>query len=170
MATKPEQSRTRPATVTARKLLEANSSRMVHRLPFAPLLEQNDCHFAQSKGFPSRRPVSTRGDDFMQHPLERGTYQLGQASRAPAPIGRDHDNRKSRTHQRASCHVRRLWQRRDHAPRGQMWCGDGRLGSWRKGIEGLTEGLTRRPIPANHRCRPAPCREWSTWRSRFEAR
>ena len=33
---------------------------MVHRLPFAPLLEQNDCHFAQSKGFPSRRPVSTQ--------------------------------------------------------------------------------------------------------------
>ena len=66
---------------------------MVHRLPFAPLLEQNDCHFAQSKGFPSRRPVSTRGDDFMQHPLERGTYQLGRASRALAPIGRDHDNR-----------------------------------------------------------------------------
>jgi len=29
-ATKPEQSNTRPATVTARKLLEANSSRMVH--------------------------------------------------------------------------------------------------------------------------------------------
>jgi hypothetical protein len=44
---------------------------MAHRLPFAPLLEQNDCHFAQSKGFPFRRPVSTRGDDFMQHPLER---------------------------------------------------------------------------------------------------
>jgi len=22
---------------------------MAHRLPFAPLLEQNDCHFAQSK-------------------------------------------------------------------------------------------------------------------------
>src|ERR1700730_12248683 len=61
---------------------------MAHRLPFAPLLEQNDCHFAQSKGFPSRRPVSTRGDDFMQHPLERGTYQLGQPSHALALIGR----------------------------------------------------------------------------------
>jgi hypothetical protein len=32
IATKPEQSRTRPAMVTARKLLEANSSRMVHHL------------------------------------------------------------------------------------------------------------------------------------------
>ena len=31
-ATKPEQSRTRPAMATARKLLEANSSRMVHHL------------------------------------------------------------------------------------------------------------------------------------------
>jgi hypothetical protein len=39
-ATKPEQSRTRPATVTARKLLETNSSRMVHRLSRA-LLEGN---------------------------------------------------------------------------------------------------------------------------------
>jgi hypothetical protein len=33
---------------------------MAYRLAFAPLLEQNDCHFAQSKGFPSSRPVSTR--------------------------------------------------------------------------------------------------------------
>src|ERR1700738_2421531 len=36
-ATKPEQSRKRPATVTARKLLEANSSRMLHHLSRAPL-------------------------------------------------------------------------------------------------------------------------------------
>src|SRR5579859_4031650 len=35
-ARKPEQSRTIPATATARKLLEANSSRMVHRLSRAP--------------------------------------------------------------------------------------------------------------------------------------
>jgi hypothetical protein len=70
-ATKPEQSRKRPATVTARKLLEANSSRMLHHLSRAPLLEQNDCTFAQSKGFPRRRPISTRVDVFMQHPLER---------------------------------------------------------------------------------------------------
>jgi hypothetical protein len=32
-ATKPEQSKTIPVTVTARKPLEANSSRMVHHLP-----------------------------------------------------------------------------------------------------------------------------------------
>jgi hypothetical protein len=77
IATKPEQSRIRPATVTARKLLEANSSRMVHHLSLgnaghrldyrAPLLEQNDCPVAQSKGFPPRRSISTAGDVFMQH-------------------------------------------------------------------------------------------------------
>jgi hypothetical protein len=36
-ATRPEHNRTRPATATARKLLEANSSRMVHHLSCAPL-------------------------------------------------------------------------------------------------------------------------------------
>jgi hypothetical protein len=82
IATKPEQSRIRPATVTARKLLEANSSRMVHHLSLgnaghsldyrAPLLEQNDCPVAQSKGFPPRRSISTAGDVFMQHLLGGG--------------------------------------------------------------------------------------------------
>jgi hypothetical protein len=47
-AAKPEQSRRRPATVTARKLFEANSSRMVTTYR-VPLLEENDCPFAQSK-------------------------------------------------------------------------------------------------------------------------
>ena len=67
IATKPEQSRTRPATVTARKLLEANSSRMAHhlslenagyRLDYCTLLEQNDCPLAQSKEFPWKRQFS----------------------------------------------------------------------------------------------------------------
>jgi hypothetical protein len=57
IATKPEQSRTRPAMVTARKLFEANSSRMVHHLSLGNaghrfdyrVLEQNDCPLAQSK-------------------------------------------------------------------------------------------------------------------------
>ncbi len=65
--------------VTARKLLEANSSRMVHHTYRSGMLvtvstialEQNDCPFAQSKGFLARRPISTGVDVFMQHPLGR---------------------------------------------------------------------------------------------------
>ena len=48
-ATNPEQSNTTPATVTARKLLEANSSRMVHHLIVYAPLEANDWPAAQSK-------------------------------------------------------------------------------------------------------------------------
>ena len=63
--------------VTARKLFEANSSRMVHHLSLRNaghrfdyrVLEQNDCPLAQSKGFPAKRPISTAGDAFMQHPF-----------------------------------------------------------------------------------------------------
>jgi hypothetical protein len=61
--------------VTARKPLEANSSRMVHHLSLGNaghrldyrMLEQNDCPVAQSKGFPAKRPISAVSDAFMQH-------------------------------------------------------------------------------------------------------
>jgi hypothetical protein len=66
-ATKPEQSRKRPATVTARKLLEANSSPMVHHLSHA-LLEWKNCADAQSKSIPFRDAISIRTDVLMQHP------------------------------------------------------------------------------------------------------
>jgi hypothetical protein len=58
-ATSPEQSNTRPATVTARKLLEANSSPMVHHLVVRPA-QANDCPVAQSKGLPSNVQFRSR--------------------------------------------------------------------------------------------------------------
>ena len=65
-ATKPEQSNTRPATVTARKLLEANSSRMVHRLSCAPARTERP--FPRTvKRISFRRPVSIRVDVLVQH-------------------------------------------------------------------------------------------------------
>jgi hypothetical protein len=59
-ATKPEQSRKRPATVTARNALDENSSRMVHHLSRAPVLEWKDCAGAQSNAFLSSDAVSDR--------------------------------------------------------------------------------------------------------------
>jgi len=66
-ATRPEQSRTRPATVTARKLLEANSSRMAHHLPLgivghridvAPARTERQFPSHSQKLFPAGRRVS----------------------------------------------------------------------------------------------------------------
>jgi hypothetical protein len=62
---KPEQSRTRPATVTARKLLEANSSRMVHRLSCAPARTER-LSPRTVKGILFRRPISIRADVLVQ--------------------------------------------------------------------------------------------------------
>jgi hypothetical protein len=71
IATRPEQSRTRPVTATARKLLDANSSRMVHRLRFVPLPEGDAMFRRTVKKNPLRIPVSTGVDDFVQHLFER---------------------------------------------------------------------------------------------------
>jgi hypothetical protein len=65
-ATKPEQSRTKPATVTARKLLEANSSRMVHHLSCAPgRRERLPC--CTVKEYPPGSLISLRADTLAQH-------------------------------------------------------------------------------------------------------
>jgi len=68
-ATKPEQSNTRPATVTARKLLEANSSRMVHRLSCAPARTERPSP-RTVKRISFRRPISVRVDVLVQHLFE----------------------------------------------------------------------------------------------------
>jgi hypothetical protein len=67
-ATKPEQSRTRPATVTARKPLEVNSSRMVHRLSRSPAGMEVLCQ-CTVKEFSFWRAVSRRVDALMQQCL-----------------------------------------------------------------------------------------------------
>jgi len=75
-ATRPEQSRTTPATVTARKLLEANSSRMAHHSPLGitghrlghlALTDRTTGFVAQSKGFPVDAAGFARVEDFGQH-------------------------------------------------------------------------------------------------------
>jgi hypothetical protein len=68
-ATKPEQSNTKPATVTARKLLEANSSRMVHRLSCAPARTELPSR-RTVKRISFRRPISIRVDVLVQHLFE----------------------------------------------------------------------------------------------------
>ena len=54
IATRPEQSSTRPVTATARKLFDANSSRMVHRLRFTPRPEGDDMFCRTVKKNPLR--------------------------------------------------------------------------------------------------------------------
>lgn len=64
-ATKPEQSRTTPATVTARKLFEANSSRMRHHRSLSPARKERRSH-CTVKEFSFWRPNSTWVDVLMQ--------------------------------------------------------------------------------------------------------
>ena len=70
-ATRPEQSRTRPVTATARKLPEANSSRMVHLLfsAHARMKTPAPCTVKRISGC---RFSFAATDDFRQHP---GSYQ-----------------------------------------------------------------------------------------------
>jgi hypothetical protein len=68
-ATRPEQSRTRPATVTARKLFEANSSRMVHHLLCVPAPRER-LPLCTVKRIFQLGVYFDLTDDFMQHRLE----------------------------------------------------------------------------------------------------
>jgi hypothetical protein len=65
-ATKPEQSSTRPAMATARKLLEANSSRMVHHLIVRPCPNRTTLALHSQKNS-IRGAISIPADDFRQH-------------------------------------------------------------------------------------------------------
>ena len=70
-ATRPEHNRTRPATATARKLLEANSSRMVHHLSCAPLLRTERPSLCTVKAFSTPRRQFWRGLVFSCNPHRR---------------------------------------------------------------------------------------------------
>jgi hypothetical protein len=79
IATRLEHSRTSPAMVTARKLLEANSSRMGHLVSLgnvgrrfgyrAPLLEQTTAALHSQRNFPPDA-ISTAVDALTQHLCE----------------------------------------------------------------------------------------------------
>ena len=84
-ATRPEHNRTRPATATARKLLEANSSRMVHHLSCAPLLRTERPSLCTVKAFSTPAGSFGAGWCFRATPIGAsigGTARLVRARRA----------------------------------------------------------------------------------------
>jgi hypothetical protein len=84
-ATRPEHNRTSPATATARKLLEANSSRMVHHLSCAPLLRTERPSLCTVKAFSTPADGFGAGWCFRATPIGAsigGTARLVRARRA----------------------------------------------------------------------------------------
>jgi hypothetical protein len=96
-ATNPEQSRTRPATATARKLLEANSSRIAHQPVVSPCRTER-LSLCTVKPSSAPQPILARVGVLMQHPpmplprarpIELGAWNHRRLRNLVSATGRD---------------------------------------------------------------------------------